>query len=73
MINAVIVLLVGVLFILALRKIIRDAKNGGSCAGCSGCSGGSCQSCSTISAEDIDALQAKMTEERRRMESEKNI
>jgi hypothetical protein len=73
MINAVIVLLVGVLFILALRKIIRDAKNGGSCAGCSGCSGGSCQSCNTISAEELDVIQAKIADERRRMESEKNI
>jgi len=64
MANIVVGLVIAVAFVLALRKTISNARNGG----CAGCSGGSCRGCSSASADELNALAERLAEERKETE-----
>lgn len=65
MINVVIGIIIIAAIILALKKTVKDAKNG-TCAGCSGCSGGSCEpgACSAASVRELEVLAEKIRTEK---------
>lgn len=62
MADIIVGIIIAVAFVLALRKTVRDARNGG---GCAGCSGGSCSRCGTASIEELNSLADRLAGERK--------